>query len=34
MDYLAAHEPDLIAAAAALDVAPEALAQAARELSR
>ena len=34
MDYLAAHEPDLIAAAEALDVAPEALARAARELSR
>ncbi|AZI36477.1 DUF3572 family protein [Caenibius tardaugens NBRC 16725] len=34
MEFLAAHEPDLIAAAAALDIAPEKLAAAGRELTR
>ena len=34
LDYLCAHEPDLLAAAAALDVAPETLAQARQGLER
>lgn len=34
LDFLAAHEPDLIACAEALDLAPERLMQAARELGR
>lgn len=33
-DFLAAHEPDLIGAADALDMPPEDLARAGRELSR
>ncbi|WP_222558907.1 DUF3572 family protein [Caenibius sp. WL] len=34
MDYLAAHEPDLVAAADALEIPPERLVRAAMELSR
>lgn len=34
LEFLCAHEPDLIAAAEALGVTPEALAGAARELTR
>ena len=34
LDFLAAHEPDLIAAADALETTPEALVAAARELAR
>ena len=34
LDYLAGHEPDLLLAADALNVAPERLAEARRELSR
>ena len=33
LDFLANHEPDLIAAASALDTSPEALVAAARELN-
>lgn len=33
LDFLAAHEPDLIAAAEALEVSPEALAQARERLN-
>lgn len=34
LDFLLAHEPDLVACADALDVPPEGLAAAARELAR
>lgn len=34
LDFLAAHEPDLVAAAAAIGTTPESLVAAARELNR